>query len=128
MYKDSMYKDSMYKEILTSEDINIVKDMLQHNTNFSIDTKIIRRGRLLLYNIVDYHIKFSIKTNKNLLKVFEVPFPFLVTREHGSVIFSYKLDDLCKGNQNRLDIANGVDLIGTNKFYDKRLHIINMDL
>ena len=118
----------MYKEILTSEDINIVKDMLQHNTNFRIDTKIIRRGRLLLYNIVDYHIKFSIKTNKNLLKVFEVPFPFLVTREHGSVIFSYKLDDLCKGNQNRLDIANGVDLIGTNKFYDKRLHIINMDL
>jgi hypothetical protein len=118
----------MFKDIIKSEDINIVKDMLQHNTNFSIDTKIIRRGRLLLYNIVDYHIKFSIKTNKNLMKVFEVPFPFLVTREHNSVIFSYKLDDLCKGNQNRIDITDGVGLIGSNKFYDKRLHIINMDL
>ena len=117
----------MFDEFKNSLKIDTVKKLLQHNTNFCIDTKIIRRGKLLLYNVTDYHIKFSIKTNKNLLKVFEVPFPFHVSESNNSVVFSYKIDDLCRGNQKRLEALECVERIGVNKFYDKRLSINNLD-
>ena len=120
----SMYKTDLYKSL----DISVIRDFLQHNTNFCIDNKILRRGKLLLYNITDYHIKFSIKSNKNILKVFEVPYPFLIYKDNSSVTFSYKLSDLCKGNDVNLNILDDVEVIGSNKFNDKRLTIINMDL
>ena len=108
--------------------VDVVKKLLQHNTNFCIDTKIIRRGRLLLFNVTDYYVKFSIKTNKNLLKVFEVPYPFHVSASNDSVVFSYRLHDLCKGNSARLEAAEKVERVGVNKFYDKRLTINNLDV
>jgi len=118
----------MFEENENSLNIDVVKRLLQHNTNFCIESKIIRRGRLLLYNLTDYHVKFSIKTNKNLLKVFEVPYPFHVSDNGDSVVFSYRLYDLCRGNQDRLDIMEEVEQTGVNKFYDKRLTINNLDV
>ena len=111
-----------------SLNVDVVKTLLQHNTNFCIESKIIRRGKLLLYNITDYHVKFSIKTNKNLLKVFEVPYPFHVSEQNGSVVFSYRLQDLCGGNTCRMEDMSLVEQQGVNKFYDKRLIINNLDV
>ena len=108
--------------------VDTVKRLLQHNTNFCIDTKIIRRGRLLLFNVTDYHVKFSIKTNKNLLKVFEVPFPFHISGDDETVIFSYRLSDLCRDNEHKIEAMSNVERVGVNKFYDKRLTINNLDV
>ncbi len=54
-------------------DINILNELLQRDVVFYIKQKVLRKGKLLLYNQADYYIKFNILTNKNILKNFEIP-------------------------------------------------------
>mgnify|MGYP003637555898 CR=1 FL=1 len=74
------------------------KHVLQRNVRFVLnDRKILRRGKLLLFNVNDYYINFTIKTNKNVKKNYEIFYPYNCTHDKllRRIEFSYKLDDLC---------------------------------
>ena len=50
---------------------------MQRNVAFRTKTKTIKRGRLILFNIVDYYILFTVRTAfSNKLQTYEIPFPF----------------------------------------------------
>ena len=69
---------------------------LQKNMNFSINNKLIKKGRLLLFRRVHYYIQIALLTEKNLRENFEIPIPFKVENysDEGLLYFDYRLDSL----------------------------------
>ena len=104
-------------------ELKVLEDYLQQNVNFNIEHKTVRRGKLLLYNINDYYIKFTIITDKGITKTYEVPFPFEITSTSTHIKFSYKIEDLCRGNFKKEEYIRQFEPI-SNKLYDKNLRII----
>lgn len=107
--------------------MKILEQMLQKNVVFNIGTKTIRRGKLLLFNINDYYIKFTLRTNKNIIKTYDAPYPYNVTQGDNSVKLSYLLTDFCRGNTAKEEKLRLILPIGNNKLYDTKLIITNID-
>lgn len=105
---------------LVHNSLELLEPMLQQNVCFNIDHKTTRKGKLILFNVVDYHVKFTISSNKNTIKTYEVPYPFKVFTGDGFVKFSYKITDLCNGNLSKEELARVFEPI-SNKLYDKNL-------
>lgn len=99
---------------------------LQKNVQFMLNDKAVREGKLMLYNIKDFYITFTIMTKKDIVKTYEIPIPYSVnTSTDGNIVFSYKLDHLIKG---RSSIEKLIDKISTDigkksKFFNNVLEI-----
>ena len=104
-------------------ELKVLEDYLQQNVLFNIEHKTVRRGKLLLFNINDYYIKFTIITDKNITKTYEVPFPYEISKTPTHIKFSYKIEDLCRGNLKKEEYIRQFEPI-SNKLYDKNLRII----
>ena len=52
--------------------MKMLQPMLQQNVHFNIEHKTVRKGKLMLYNMHDYYVKFTIRTNKDMIKTYEV--------------------------------------------------------
>tara|TARA_B110000467_G_scaffold76044_1_gene68886 strand:- start:8267 stop:8629 length:363 start_codon:yes stop_codon:yes gene_type:complete len=113
--------DLVYKKI------KLLERMLQKNVVFNIGTKTIRRGRLLLFNIDEYYIKFTIKTNKNVIKTYDAPYPYDIEVGDNSIKLSYKLETFCRGNVKKEEFLREQLPVGNNKLYDTKLIITNID-
>lgn len=103
--------------------LKVLDDFLQRDVSFNIEHKTVRKGRLLLYNINDYYVKFTILTNKNVHKNYEIPYPYMISSNDTHVDFSYKIHDLCRGNYPKEQIARQFEPVA-NKLYDKNMRII----
>jgi len=104
------------------DSIKLMQHMLQQDVHFNIEHKTVRKGRLILYNVNDYYFKFTILTKKDVVKTYEVPYPFGITTTDTSVKFSYKIGDLVRDNANKDALARQFEPV-TNKLYDKNLLI-----
>lgn len=69
---------------------------LQKNINFSINNKIVKKGRLLLFRRFHYFIQISLQTEKGIRENFDLPIPFKVENyiEEGLLYFDYRLKAL----------------------------------
>jgi hypothetical protein len=104
------------------DSIKIMQHMLQQEVDFNIEHKTVRKGRLILYNVHDYYFKFTILTKKDVIKTYEVPYPYKITTTSNSVKFSYKIQDLVRKNYTKELLARQFEPV-TNKLYDKCLLI-----
>ena len=100
-----------------------LEDYLLKQVTFSLDDKIIRRGRLLLFNNDGYYIKFTLQTNKNN-KIYEIPYPYSIVRHTDCLKFSYEMSTFCKGNESKIQFLTEVTpKSGVHKLHDKCLTI-----
>lgn len=113
--------DSIHKSL------KLFDKYLQQNVSFSIGPKTVRKGRLVLYNIHDYYIKFIIKTNKDLTKTYEIPYPFKIHEERDSVYMSYTIDDLCNDNRKKADFVEEFEPETPNKLFNNTLILTNIN-
>jgi hypothetical protein len=109
------------------EKLKQLEPFLQKNVMFNIETKTVRRGRLLLFNIKDYYLKFIIRTNKDINKTYEIPYPYDVIPGENSITLSYKILDMCVGNEGKRDKVLQYEAESNSKLYDKTVIITNID-
>ena len=78
-----------------------LKPFLQRNVSFKIDTKILKKGRLILFNVVDFYVVFTIETAfSNKRQSYEIPFPFYIDRvDSNMLILDYRFHHLYNNNQ-----------------------------
>lgn len=115
----------MYKPLDT---LQCMKDLMLKQVIFTLQDKTVRKGKLLLFSCHDYYVKFVLQTNKNVNKNYEIPYPYKVRHDKTYVSFSYKLMDLCKENQNKLQyVLIHTPTSNTNKLHDKTLNITITD-
>jgi hypothetical protein len=69
---------------------------LQKNLNFSINGKLIKKGKLILFRRIHYYVQIALITDRNVRENFEIPIPFKVENylEEGLLYFDYRLKSL----------------------------------
>ena len=109
--------------------VDIMKEFLLKPVMFTSAEKTVRKGRLLLFHQTDYYIRFTIQTNKNITKNYEVPYPYKIKqRNNHEIVFSYLISDLCRKNEGKIDfVADITDKSIANKIYDRQLTISVID-
>lgn len=70
--------------------------LLQKPLKFSINNKLIKSGRLLLFRRVHYFIQLALLTEKGVRENFEIPIPFRIEshEEDNLLYFDYRLTSL----------------------------------
>ena len=112
---------------VVDEKLQLLEPFLQKNVSFCLGTKNVRKGKLLLYNIIDYYINFTIRTNKDVNKVYEIPYPYDITNVDEGVRLSYKISTLCSGNTKREQMLREYGEGSCNKLYNSNITIVNID-
>lgn len=77
----------------------LINYFLQRNVVFALDNKIIKEGKLYLYNQKDYYLVFYLKTANNEQKKFEVPYPFSLKKEKNYIVADYSLSSISSNDQ-----------------------------
>jgi hypothetical protein len=78
-----------------------LKAFLQRNVSFKAKTKILKKGRLILFNVIDFYIVFTIETAfSNKRQTYEIPFPFSIERvNEDMLVLDYRFHHLYNNNQ-----------------------------
>ena len=113
---------------VVAEKLKHLEPFLQKNVTFNIETKTVRRGRLLLFNIKDYYLKFIIRTNKDVNKTYEIPYPYDILPSENCVRLTYKIKHLCMSNESKEEFIRQYEPETNSKLYDKTLIISNIDV
>ena len=100
-------------------------DVLQQDLKFIINDKTIKEGKLLLYNIKDYYIIFTLLTPKEVVKAYEIPMPFEIKSSNNELSFSYSIKTLSKDDPNKILLIDQLlkKISKKSKFYDNTLTI-----
>lgn len=80
----------------------LLSSMLQYNLSFELEGKQIRKGKLILYAIKDFHLHLMLQIDKDEIKQFIVPFPFNICRTPDGINLDYTLDTLANNNSDLL--------------------------
>lgn len=69
---------------------------LQKQLEFSVNNRIVKKGRLLLFRRVHYFIQIALCTDKNDRENFDIPIPYKVENyiDDGLMYFDYRLRSL----------------------------------
>lgn len=76
---------------------DIFKSFLQKNLVFSLDGKILKEGKLFLFNRKDYYLTFYLKINNSDRK-FELPYPFGVKMIDNYIELDYYFSSISKND------------------------------
>jgi len=103
----------------------VVATFLQKKVVFSLDTKILKRGKLILFCIKDFFCTFTLlceeKNNKKI--VYEIPYPFYVNAEPNKLIFDYTLKRFCHSDSNLETRVRSIIPDKPSKIFNKKITI-----
>ena len=106
----------------------ILQNFLQSRVIIKCDTKVLKTGKLTLFNIKQYFIKFYIETDKKESKVLELPYPFLIDYSNeGICSLNYKLSSLCNNTQPVISKLKTCRTNASHKIYDNIVSIIPLN-
>ena len=106
----------------------ILQDYLQSKVIIKCNNKVLKTGKLTLFNIKQYFIRFYIETDKKTTKVLELPYPFLMDKDsEGRCTLNYKISSLCNNHTPTVNILKTVNKSTTSKIYDNIINIIPLN-
>jgi hypothetical protein len=105
----------------------ILQSYLQSKVTIKCNNKVLKTGKLTLFNIKQYFIRFNIETDKKTSKVLELPYPFRVESKDGICTLNYKLSSLCNNHVATVNLLRGINKNNANKIYDNVVSIIPLN-
>lgn len=95
---------------------------LQCDIVLSINSMIIKEGKLILFNIKDYHINLYFKSG-NDTKVFEIPYPFQVDSFDNHIEFRYDYEGLSRNDIELFYMLKSLDKHGSSRYFNNKMLI-----
>lgn len=106
----------------------ILQDYLQSKVVIKCNNKVLKTGKLTLFNVKQYFIRFYIETDKKTTKVLELPYPFLMGKDdNGLCTLNYKISSLCNNHAPTVNLLKTVSKSTTSKIYDNIVNIIPLN-
>lgn len=116
---------STYLEEIPGE--SFLQRHLQTSIKFTLGTKIIKQGRLMLFKRAHYYLHITLLTQKNNRESFEIPIPFKVEEySHEKLAyFDYRLQGLGGFNNELNNRLSKIKIKNTNssQYYNRILEI-----
>jgi hypothetical protein len=94
---------------------------LQRNVVFVLENKIIKEGKLFLYNEKDYYLIFYMRSGNNEQKKFEIPYPFSVERKNNYLILDYSLSAISGGDSELYYRLISLNQNSNSRFYNTKI-------
>ena len=93
------------------------------NILIKTDKKVLKKGRLKIFQIKQYYINFTLEFN-GLNKSYEIPYPYLVeiNDEQNLAILNYHLSSFIPKNQ--INKVKCLDKSSKSKIYDNLIYIL----
>lgn len=99
-----------------------IKPYLLQTVAICTDHKIIRRGRLKIFQVKQHYAKLTLE-DEIRTRIYEIPYPFEIDTKGSKTIFSYKLNHLL--NFGDLDLqVKLLDSTKKSKIYNEHLYIM----
>lgn len=106
----------------------VLQHFLQSKVVFKCENKTLKTGKITLFNVKQYFIKFYIETDKNEHKVLELPYPFaMYLREDGCCVLNYKLSCICNNIQPVYNMLKSCKTSASSKIYDSNVTIVPLN-
>jgi hypothetical protein len=99
-----------------------INSLLQQRVNFSINNKIIKSGKLILFCIKDFYLVFTISVNHSK-KMFEIPYPYLFDQYAKKIILNYDTTIFHHGSEKIMHHAKQLMPKKPGKFFNTQLEI-----
>lgn len=100
-----------------------ISDHLQKTIIFSIESKILKKGKLILFCIKDFFCVFTLvcEEKKNKRIVYEIPYPFDLQINDNKLVFDYTINTFCKINKQLQTSINALSLKKPAKIFNKKV-------
>ena len=106
----------------------ILQSFLQSNVIIKCDSKVLRAGKLKLFNVKQYFIKFYIETDKGEEKVLELPYPFLIDHSSENLCtFNYRISAMCNNTQPVISQLMACKSASSHKMYNNTVSILSLN-
>ena len=102
--------------------IEHIKPHLLSDTVIKTDKKILKKGKLKIFQVKQHYLRLMIEIAGNL-KMYELPYPFDVKTKNGITTFNYKLTTFLKDDDLQLQ-AKLMDTSNKSKIYDNLVYIL----
>lgn len=102
----------------------IFQRLLQSKVAFKCENKILKVGKLQLFTIKQYFIRFHIETDKKDIKILELPYPFNVTSDGVSCTLNYQISTFTNNLQPVTSKLKSQKNSSSYKMYDNIVSII----
>jgi hypothetical protein len=96
------------------------EEFLQRNVVFSLEGKIIKEGKLYLFNKKDYYFTFYLKMN-NQEKRFELPYPFQAKLTKNYIELDYTFSAISKNDPELYYRLISLNKLNKNKFLNSKI-------
>jgi hypothetical protein len=109
---------------ITHIDENL-KTLLQRDIQFVVKDKVLREGKLMVFNIKDFYISFIIYTKKGQTKTYDIPLPYQILTRPDNIILDYTLKNVHYGKDSMQQLIESISKsVGKkSKLYDTHLTI-----
>jgi len=98
-----------------------LKQFLLQDIIIKTDKKILKRGKLKIFQVKQYYINFTLEFNDSI-KSYEIPYPFRIHNAEIGAILNYHLSSFIPPKQ--LNKVKFLDSSSKSKIYDNLVYIL----
>ena len=99
-----------------------LKDLIFRDVEFVLDEKVLRKGKVEIYNTKQNFVKFKIEIDDKT-KEWEIAFPYRIEKTNHGYIFDYTLSAFCPPTQEVYWAMKALDKSKSSKFFDNYLYV-----
>jgi len=100
---------------------NFLKPFLLQDIVIRTDKKILKRGKLKIFQIKQYYINLTLEFNDSV-KSYEIPYPFKMHHEENVAVLNYQLSSFIPTRQ--MNRVKFLDSSSKSKLYDNLVYIL----
>jgi hypothetical protein len=101
-----------------------LKELMLKNVEMRVDNKILRKGKIKVFNTKQFFIKFKLETEHSGIKDYEIPYPYRVQRLENGFLFDYCLSAFIPNTEEVFWKMKTVSREKNSKIHEKYLYII----
>lgn len=102
---------------------NDLKSLILKNVEFKINDKIIKRGKVKIFNTKQFFIKFKIE-NSDGVKEFELPYPYKTYKLNNGFLFDYCLSAFVPNTEEVFWKMKTLNSSESSKIHDNYLYVM----
>ena len=102
----------------------ILQKFLLQKVIFKCDNKILKTGKIKLFNTKQYFIKFNIENERGEIKQLELPYPFIIHDNGETCTLNYHLSSFTHFNRDVMRRINSVNTDDSMRMYNRLVQII----
>lgn len=100
-----------------------LKNLILKNIHFKLDNKIIKKGRLKVFNTKQFFIKFKLDGDQGV-KDYELPYPFKIVKVPNGYMFDYCLSAFIPKTEEVYWKMKLLNTDNSSKIHDNYLYIV----